>query len=114
MLRLFTSIVITSTGEPAHHAFGQRALDGDLREAHHLRGRRHQRLKRADVIEHLGQIDLLKIARPALVGGHLTSDREHARVLAFGVVQPVDEVQRAGTDGARAHTPSSPVSSAAP
>ena len=56
-----------------------------------------------DVGEHGVVVDLLEEVAAQLRSRHLPADRQHRRMRLLGVVQPIQEVQRAGTHRAHAH-----------
>ncbi len=90
--------------DPRHAPFDQRLLHRDLHDAPRLLGRVDDRLVLADVVERLGEIDLLEVAGAALQPCDLAGDRDHRATFALGVVETVDQVQRTRIDRSRADT----------
>jgi hypothetical protein len=87
-----------------HGAFGHGDAHRAIDQMTHLRGRRaHLDVVAGDVLEQAEQVDLLLVVaaerRPFL----LADDRDHGRVIEPGVVQAVQEVDRARAGGRHAH-----------
>lgn len=85
--------------DPRDLAVDQGALHGDLSQSRHLVRRIDYDLIAADILEHFLRIDFLVVLGPAFPMGDLTCDRHDPCTLAPGIVQPIDQVKRSGTDG---------------
>ncbi len=86
----------------------QRGLDGLLDHVRQLARAGDGLVEHRHVPEHVVVVDLLEEAAPDLRQRHLPGDRQDRRVRLGGVVQPVEEVDRARTHRSGAHPESVP------
>ena len=98
------SIDPTSPGIVQHRDArpGVRGVHRLLEHPRQLRRARHGVPVAGDVAEEQVVVDLLEEVAAHLGGGHLAADREHRSVRLRCVVQAVEQVDRAGSDGAHA------------
>lgn len=91
---------VRGQGEVCDAGGGQRGLAGLDRERRELAGINDPLAEDRDVGEQRRLLDLLVRVRAETIGLGLARDRDHRRVVLRGVVQAVEEVDRAGTRGA--------------
>ena len=96
---------------PGHGEHGdaggvQRALDRLLDQARQLRWAGDRAAEHRHVAEHRVVVDLLEEVGTQLRERHLTADGQHRRVGLLGVIETVEQVQRARPHRAHAHAQS--------
>ena len=91
-------------GQRQHRHAGrqQRPLDGLLEQPGQLLGARDRAAEDRHVAEQRVVVDLLEEVAAQLGERHLAAQREHRRVRLLGVVEAVEQVDRAGADRAHA------------
>ena len=98
---------VSGQGNDRHATPRERGLDGDLQDTGHLLGLGHQLAVVAALGEEMLRLGLLEISAADLVAGNLRGDGEDRNTAAVTVVEPVDQMQVAGTAAAGADRQSS-------
>src|SRR6202035_3296568 len=88
---------VTRHGYDGNTTSRDRGLDGNLQHAGHLLGLRNQFAVVAALREKMFCMGLLKISAPDFIAWNLRRNSENRNTAAMAVVEPIDQMQVAGT-----------------